>query len=246
MTVSPTPEELMAYADGELDAEHARRVERAIAGDPAMRAEVEAHRRTRAAARAAFDAMAQAPMSPGLSHLAGTLSAPKRPTAWNFGPRSAAEARKLWAPLALPAALAAALGIGVVSTALVTASSDNLIDWRNGPSAGTQLARALDAAPSGQAAGSGERQVMVVASFAASDGRYCRQFELGGGAADGVACRTERDWSIVALAKRPGGPGGFQPAGGENPVAVAVAGLKPGPRIDADAERELIGKKWKR
>jgi hypothetical protein len=246
MTVKPTPEELMAYADGELDAEHARRVEQAIAADPALRAMVEDHRRTRAAAREAFDRMAEAPMSPELSRLSGTLAAPRRPTAWNFGPRNAAEARRLWAPLALPAALAAALGIGVVSTALMTASTDDLIDWRNGPSAGTQLARVLDSAPSGEASGSSERQVVVVASFEAADGRYCRQFELGGGASDGVACRAEHGWSIVALAQRPGGTEGYQAAGGENPVGLAVAGLQPGPRIEDDAERELIENKWKK
>jgi hypothetical protein len=245
MTVKPTPEELMAYADGELDAEHAKRIEHAIAADPALRVAVEDHRRTRAAAREAFDEMAKAPLSPGLSHLAGTLTAPRRPTAWNFGPRSAAEARRLWAPLALPAALAAALGIGVVSTALVTASSDDLIDWRNGPSAGTQLARVLDRSPSGEASGSGERQTVVLASFEAADGRFCRQFELGGGAADGVACRAGEGWSVIALAQRTGGPGAFQAAGGENPVGLAVAALGPGPRIEGDAEQTLIEKKWK-
>jgi hypothetical protein len=244
MTVKPTPEELMAYADGELDAEHAKRVEHAISADPVMRAEVEAHRRTRAAAREAFDTMAQAPMSPGLRQLAGSLSAPRRPAAWNFGPRNAAEARKLWAPLALPAALAAALGIGVVSTALVTASSDDLIDWRNGPSAGSQLARVLDRSPSGEASGSGERQAVVVASFEAADGRICRQFELGGGAADGVACRTDESWSIIALAQRPGGPNGYQAAGDDSAIAIVVAGLNPGLRIAADAEQVLIEKKW--
>lgn len=245
MTVKPTPEELMAYADGELDAEHSRRVEQAINADPALRITVEDHRRTRAAARQAFDAMAEAPMSQGLSQLAGSLAAPRRPAAWNFGPRSAAEARRLWAPLALPAALAAALGVGVVSTALVTASSDDLIDWRNGPAAGTQLARSLDTVPSGEASAPGEHLAVVTASFETADGRYCRQFELDG-AADGVACKADNGWSIIALAQRPGGAGAYQAAGGENPVAIAVAGLQPGPRIDGEAERALIAKKWKK
>ena len=245
MTVKPTPEEIMAYADGELDGEHAKRVEQAVAADPVLRAELEYHRRTRAAAREAFDRMARAPMSPGLTQLAGALTAPRHPTAWAAAPRSAGEARRIWAPLALPAALAAALGIGVISTALVTASNDDLIDWRNGPSAGTQLARVLDRTPSGEASGANDRRVTVVGSFAASDGRLCRQFELSG-SADGVACRKNGGWSIIALAQRPGGSGSYQAAGGQDPVAIAVAGLKPGARIEGAEEKALIDRKWKR
>lgn len=246
MTVKPTPEEIMAYADGELDGEHKKRIEQAIAGDPVLRAEVEYHRRTRAAAREAFDRMAKAPMSSGLAQLSGSLSVPRHPTAWAAGARSAGEARRVWGPLALPAALAAALGIGVVSTALLTASNDDLIDWRNGPSAGTELARVLDDAPTGQVSDPNDRRVVVVASFAAADGRFCRQFELSGGASNGVACRAGNGWSVIALAQRPGGAGSYQAAGASDPVAVAVAGLNPGARIEGPAEQALIDRKWKR
>jgi len=45
MTIEP--EMLMAYADGELDPLNAKRVERAIASDPALAREVERHRALR-------------------------------------------------------------------------------------------------------------------------------------------------------------------------------------------------------
>src|SRR5262245_10719736 len=137
MTVKPTPEEIIAYVEGELDGDHARRVEQAVAGDPVLRAEVEYHRRMRAAAREAFDRMARPQMSPVSKRFPGAF--PRPPTAWAAGPRSAGEARRVWGPLALPAALAAALGVGAVSAALLTASDDDLVDWRNGPSAGKEL-----------------------------------------------------------------------------------------------------------
>jgi hypothetical protein len=229
MSVKPTPEELMGYADGQLDAEHTKRVEQGLAAHPELRATVEGHRRTRAAAREAFDVMAQAPMSPGLAKLAETLK--ERPVV---------AVRRRMAVFAWPAAAAACLVAGLATGTMVTASNDDLIRWDNGPSAGTQLAHALETSPS-----NAKGKVVVVASFASVDGRYCRQFEIEA-AADGVACRGENAWTILALAKRPGSPGGYQAAGGADPVAVAVAGLKPGPRIEDEAERALIEHDWKK
>jgi hypothetical protein len=232
MTVKPTPEELMGYADGQLDAEHTRRVEHALAAHPELRAIVEDHQRTRAAARDALNAMAAAPLSPGLARLAKTLKAP----------RAASRPRAL-AAFAWPAAAAACLAVGLATGTLVAAGGAGLIRWQDGPSAGTQLARVLERSPSGEAGGEAGR-IVVVASFEAADGRYCRQFEIAS-AADGVACRGESDWNILAFARRPGAAGSYQAASGADPVAVAVAGLNPGPRIEAEAERVLIGNGWK-
>ncbi|MDP3740440.1 MAG: hypothetical protein Q8R02_23840 [Hyphomonadaceae bacterium] len=244
MTVKPTPEELMAYADGQLDDAHAQRVEHAIAAFPELRAAVDDHRRTRAAAREAFDEMAKAPMSPGLAALSNSLAAPRSPAAWASNPRSAGKWRKQFAVGAWPAAAAACLFGGVISGALLTASNDDVIRWRGGPSAGSMLAQVLEKSPSETASARGEGQAIVVASFTSGDGRFCRQFEIGG-AADGVACRGADGWSILALAKRPGGAGSFGTAGGEDPVGLAVAGLDPGPRIEGEAEQRLIDRGWK-
>jgi hypothetical protein len=233
MSVQPTPEELMAYADGQLAPDQARRVEQAVAASAELRAIVEDHRRTRAAARKAFDAMAQAPMSAGLDRLSATLS----------GEGVVAERRTVrwWAKAAAwPAAAAACLAVGIVSGTMATASND-LIRWQDGPVAGTQLASMLEQSGTGEA----RDGHVVVASFRAGDGRYCRQFEIGGGEADGVACREARGWAIIALAERPGGPDAIQVAGGESAVALAIAGLKPGARIEGEAERRLIASKWR-
>jgi hypothetical protein len=245
MTVKPTPEEVMGYADGQLDAEHARRIEQALQLYPELQAVVEDHRRTRLAAHNAFEAMAVAPMSPGLSKLAETLMARGQPAARKTT-ISRGAASRMASVLAWPLAAAACLVAGVVSGTFAGGSGDSLIRWRDGPTAGTELARVLEAAPSGDASAN----TVVIASFEASDGRFCRQFEIGlksaGAVADGVACRGDGGWTVVALAQRPGGAGTYQAAGGGDPVALAVAGLKPGPRIDNEAERALIKKDWKR
>jgi len=244
VTVKPTPEEVMGYADGQLDAGHTKRVEQALFLYPELRAAVEDHRRTRAAAHEDFEAMAAAPLSPGLARVAEMLAAPQRAVVHSMTSRrgSARPPASVWA---WPVAAAACLAVGVVSGTLVGGSDDGLVRWRDGPSAGTELTRVMEGAPSGAVSGN----TVVVASFAVADGRHCRQFEIGlkpgNVTADGVACRGERGWSVVVLAQRPGGAGGYQAAGGGDLVAAAVAGLKPGPRMDVDAERALIGRGWK-
>jgi len=50
-----TDEQLMAYADGELDAEARRHIDAALASDPALAAALEKHRRLRRRVNEAFD-----------------------------------------------------------------------------------------------------------------------------------------------------------------------------------------------
>ncbi len=57
---------LVAYVDDELDAEQARAVETALAGDPEARSRVVVFRETAALVRAAFDDPAREPVSPRL------------------------------------------------------------------------------------------------------------------------------------------------------------------------------------
>ena len=68
--MSVDAETLMAYADGELDPLAARRVERAIAADPSLAAEVERHRALRARVAGGFAAVATEPVP---DHLAAML-----------------------------------------------------------------------------------------------------------------------------------------------------------------------------
>ena len=60
--MSIDPETLMAYADGECDPLSARRVEKAMAADPAITAEVEAHRALRMQLSNAFAPVADEPI----------------------------------------------------------------------------------------------------------------------------------------------------------------------------------------
>ena len=67
MTIEP--EMLMAYADGELDPLNAKRVERAIAGDPALAQQVERHRALRKRISDSFAPVADEPVPDRLAAL---------------------------------------------------------------------------------------------------------------------------------------------------------------------------------
>ncbi|MGT2516869.1 anti-sigma factor family protein (plasmid) [Sphingomonas panni] len=67
MTIDP--ETLAAYADGELDPISAKRVERAMADDPSLAAEVERHRALTARLRGGFAGLDKQPMPAGVEAL---------------------------------------------------------------------------------------------------------------------------------------------------------------------------------
>jgi hypothetical protein len=90
-------------------------------------------------------------------------------------------------------------------------------------------------------------------SFAAADGRVCREFELYQEAQDfvGVACRAGEGWELEALlasasdldASR---NGGFSQASGHAAGAVdsVLDALGAGDPLSAEEERALIAQGW--
>lgn len=179
MTIEPEmpPEMLMAYADGELDPLNAKRVERAIAGDPALAHEVERHRALRKRISDGFAPVADERVPDRLAALLENniveLPAPgKRPilTRW----REAA---------ALAACLLLGLMIGMgVPHGPVSAGAGGL-------HASGSLAAALD----DQIGGAGGA-VKVAVSFRDKQGSYCRVFSSS--ATDGIACRDASGWAL--------------------------------------------------
>jgi hypothetical protein len=174
--MTPDDETLMAYADGELDAVSAKRVERAIAEDPALAARVEAHRKLRTQLAMAFP-------------LGGTpdpLEAMIRAAPVAIAPRPAAAWRRSWN---LAGAMAACLVVGLLigshweSTSVKTGHDGALI------ASGT-LAHALDTQLTGI---QGETRILV--TFRDTRGNYCRVFSAP--AVDGIACRDDRQWRLV-------------------------------------------------
>lgn len=180
MTV--TPEELAAFADGELDEPRRTQVEAEVAQDEALAAEVERHRALKAQLGAHFAPILTQPVPEQLTAL---LGARETKVADLTAARQRREARfsiPRWGWIAGPA-LAASLAL-----ALFLPGGSGTPEGYAGP----QLAAVLDQRLVAQQAG-GE-QVRVLLSFRDETGAYCRAFT--GADQSGIACRDNEGWRL--------------------------------------------------
>ncbi len=226
MTIEP--EVLMAYADGELDPLAAKRVERAIADDPALAQQVERHRALRQRIAGAFAPVLDERVPDQLDALLRTnvveLPAPKpQPilTRW----REAA---------ALAACLVLGLMIGMgASRGPVSAGAGGLY-------ASGSLAAALY-----DQIGGADGAVKVAVSFRDKQGAYCRVFSSV--ATDGIACRDGAGWALRRTQRASAAASGeYAQAGSADPELMAAAqDMMAGEPLDAKAEEAARGKGWR-
>ena len=234
-----SPETLMAYADGELDAETRRAIEAEIAVDPQVGQEVERHRALRAEVGGAFAGMLEEPVPDRL------LRAAKKTES-----KSDRQPRRQWS---WPewTSIAASLLIGVLGgrallhqpdreSGLIVAGVDGRVI------AGGALAQALSEQLSSQE-GSG---VDIGLSFRAKSGEYCRTF--GARAANpvvGFACRDAEVWriDILATAPRVQSGGDYRMASTQLPAPIvqAIAERMQGEALDADEEAVARQRRWR-
>jgi anti-sigma factor RsiW len=225
-----TDETLMAYADGEVDAETRAVIESAMREDPEVRRRVERHRALREAVQGAFSSVLDEPVPDRLIAAArgqGAAAGGKvvdllRARAAVRAPVGAPLGLRRWQPAAMAASLLIGLGLGYIashhSNALVKSSSSGLI-------AGAALDEALSSQLSAdRAAGS---VAATGTSFRSKTGDYCRTFSLSGAdSSSGLACREGNSWKIKVLAQSPhpaGDPSNFRQAGSADSPAVRAA-----------------------
>jgi hypothetical protein len=220
-----TDETLMAYADGEADAETRARIESAMRDDPEVRRRVERHRALREAVHGAFSSALNEPVPERLIAAArGQPARAERPSARVLrAPMRHPLRSRRWQPAAMAASLLIGIGLGYIgwhtSNPLVkTDSSGGLI-------ASSGLAEVL----SNQLGADRPAASVAVTgiSFRNKAGEYCRTFSLtGAGASSGLACREGRDWKIKLLAQaaQPESNGAnFRQAGSGDSAAVRAA-----------------------
>jgi len=231
MSITPEmpPELLMAYADGELGPIDAKRVERAMAADPAIAAEVERHRVLGARLRGAFEPVASVPPTVETMLRDAAKVTPLSP------PASRPSATPKWI-----GAIAASLVIGLfVGQTLPQLASESGIALEAGQVvARGDVAQALDTQlASTQAA---DAPVRIGVTFRDAGGDLCRTFEQG--AVGGIACSVGDDWRLARLY---GGVESqsteFRQAGSANAAMMADAqAMMAGDPLDAEGEAAAL------
>lgn len=237
---------LAAFVDGELTPDEAAAVAMHLADHPVDQAYVDDLFAANAALARAFAAPLHEPVPPAIRDAILGKAETARPTGGTvvaFRPRRAMAAAGLLlaasvaaAALWLPGLAPAPGGVGL------------------GPlAAADPLAGVLDRSVSGAVSAlSDGREAMVLASFAMSDGRFCREFEVIDQAAAridlGIVCRSGSVWTVEATIAEAiaGSDAGFVAAEGGEADTLTRFLERHGETVplDAAAEAEAIARRW--
>jgi anti-sigma factor RsiW len=240
-------EMLMAYADGELDAAAAHRIEAAMAADARVASRVVAFQRTRRLARAAFatpDEVPEALRRAVEDQIRAVSGTPEREAVVVPFPTRAAVPTRSWANRAMAAAAVAAAVVASGVIGFYVAGSP-------GPGAtapalaavSPEVAKALSTVASGETVAVPGGDLRLVQTFAAGDGALCREFQLAGPAesASAVACRGAEAWQVRFAAVTPSTDGGdYRPASGDELLDGFLAGIGAGEVLDPAAEKAAL------
>jgi hypothetical protein len=238
-------ETLMAYADGELDAQTRGAVEAAMAADPEVARRIVQYQALRSRLRSAFDPVLAEPLPERL--LAAARGSAPQPRPGKVSALPPASARWSWPQWG---ALAASLVLGVLlGPWLVRAPGRAPLVTHDGTVlAAGALARALSEQLASDQSASAPVQIGV--SFRSHGGDYCRSFVLREkNALAGLACHDHGAWRLEALAaseSAPAAAGEYRTAAAALPPAVAgtVDALIAGEPLDAKAEAAARDRGW--
>jgi len=249
---------LVAYADGELDAREAKRIEQAVAADTALQARLAALTEAAELTRTLFAAKAQEPLPDTL--VASILRAETRST-----PTSIAASTGWWDRLVerwqLPATAFAAVALLTVGVLVGYLSphdgqlDGSIVTAGKIPSA-SPLGRLLDEQASGAVVETGDLRIEAVATFL-TDERVCREYRANAEAQQrreyhaGIAClRDDGAWHVVFAVdeylEREPVDGFYETASSKLHEAIDAfidedLGVLP---LEDDAEHELLMRGW--
>ncbi len=246
-----TDQLLMAYVDGELSPDLAALILSRLETEPDLLERLEQHQRLRWELSSAYGSIMGEPLPSSLTALLaqeGARAAPPPVTPLFRLTKPGQESvfsrfGGVWPFLA--AAAAAVLGVGLSELRHagdpLTRSGDGRI-VASGP-----LAQSLERNLAADAAGSGAK---IMASFEDRSGRYCRVFEPAArGHEDGVACKSDGRWLVVALASGAGAEpsSGYRQASSSlaPSVARAVDELQASSALTPEQERKARTQQWR-
>jgi negative regulator of sigma E activity len=247
MTV--TRETLMAFVDGELAPDEARRVAAEVAKDPALNAYVEQQKTLAGTLKSAFAPVLEAPIPERIERAVRDTPIPwegllvRLQRLWHELKTRVGQA---WLPAA---ALAAGIALGILLDGSFGTGSD--LRTKDGALiAQDALAQALTVELASEQIADTGSAARIGVSFRSADGFFCRSFETrtgARGAVAGIACLKNGDWQIAALAgATPRAEGEFATAGGDMPSVIrsALSAMIAGDPLDAAQERAARDRGW--
>lgn len=235
---------LMRRVDGELSPDAGAAIDAAAAGDPALARRLERLRGLRTLAREAFPA-AQDPRDGELARL--ILNGATRREPWTA--RLAGGLREGFALRHAPVWAGAAAACFVLGLTVGWLGQDRTPEGfavaTDGVLADAALVRVLDRGLAADGADGEGRAVGL--TFRDADGRWCRTFRAGDAGVAGLACRTDGDWRMQALAPFQASDSEVRTAAADTPAAVlaAVDALIGGETLDAAAEAQARDAGWR-
>lgn len=203
-----TPELLMAYADGALEADDVARVEAAISAFPELAEVVAAFKTTSLSLKGAFDGPMDEPVP---DHLAALVMGPSADIDGDtVVSLQDARAKRSFvsSPFGQAIAACAVFAFGLVAGGAFLGDGSSRLPGENGDlllagrlDAAHPIAQALENTASAELVNFGGGQFDAVASFVTDGNVPCREFEAADatGAVVGVACRRDETWSVELL-----------------------------------------------
>lgn len=228
-----TPEDIAAFADGELSGKRKAEVAAAINADPDLEREVERHRQLGNMLSRHFDPIADQAIP---DRLAEMLAKPQPAEVVDFAAardkREAGRAIPRWGWIAGPA-LAASLALAIFLPG--TGETPGYVDG--------ELAATLDQRLVAEQDPSADMRILL--SFRDDTGQFCRAFS--GSEGGGIACRDDEGWKLEVLGEgSEGGDAEYRMAGaGDGDILALVQELAAGPALDAEAEAEAKARGWR-
>jgi anti-sigma factor RsiW len=238
-----TDEMLMAYADGEADAETVAAIEAALAKDASLKARIDVFARTRAIlASAATDRLAEPVPAPVTARALAAIEAARQPErGGNVLPLSKARSARSWGFPEMAVAASIALAVGIAAGfGLAPREPAGLRVASIPPEAIT----ALSSVPSGERTEVVGGQFVAIASFRTADGEVCREFEFD--APDrstlvSVACRDGAAWDLRLVVVAPSADAsGYAPASSLETLFAYLTAIGAGAPLTAEEEAAAI------
>lgn len=229
-------EMLMAYADGELDAQTRQAIEAEMAADPQVAQAVARQRAMRAEVGAAYAGVLDEPVPDRLLRAATKAKAPPQRRTWSWPEWTSIAASLLIGVLVGRALLQPPSARG----GIIAAGTDGSIV------ASAQLAQALSQQLSSED-GSG---IDIGLTFRSKSGEYCRTFGARVGMhVVGFACRDAELWRVDMLSTAPptASGGDYRMASTQLPAPIvqAIAERMQGEALDADEEAIARQRSWR-